>query len=567
MPQISELVGNLGEGWKVVGNGQPIEELTSVANPAAGELAPEGTPARTQQGTGRYYVIVQSPEGHQRALYLKASPLKGGLEVPVTGQPLPPKSTAYTGDLRTIDWQQAGAVADLPPTPKEPSPTAQMDFIDAKGKIVPQGDPSATQMRDPKTGTITALVKDAAGVVHDIGDDVVLIKPDGTYTTVLTKPTKPTTQSVPNVGLVEYDPSKPAGQRTSVLIAAPKDPSQQVFKTVNGKTYVYDSGSGNFIESNLPADTEVGYTYNDPNSKWIVFADKQGKEISRLEKPDWKPTPQFQAGQAGAADLVAAKIPTINPTSGALEFVDNQAQVKASEATSQLAQQLGLQVAAGSMSEKQAQDLITNAINAINAQQNLAQTALTATTSGAQTGAGMLNQRVSAGQGMLTSALNLAGQRPMVGLAPGAGQALMQDIQGFTTQLGGGQGVYDTAARLVQAADPSGGTSPMAHAAYGVITQMLDRYRQTAGEPHPYEQATTALQQSQQNNGMAAPGTAPLLSPQAPVSGNPAYASGGPGPVLAGQFTAPPLVAAGQPAPLATNNLTNLDPRLRGAIY
>lgn len=141
-----------------------------------------------------------------------------------------------------------------------------------------------------------------------------------------------------------------------------------------------------------------------------------------------------------------------------------------------------------------------------------------AQTAAAQTGAGMLNQRVSAGQGMLSSALNLAGQRPLVGLAPGAGAALMSDIQGFATQLGGGQAIYDTAARLVQAADQQNGASPMAQQAYGMLTQIFARHQQEFNQPHPYVAATQAAQASATNGGMAVPQTQPVAPPVQPVA-------------------------------------------------
>jgi hypothetical protein len=148
---------------------------------------------------------------------------------------------------------------------------------------------------------------------------------------------------------------------------------------------------------------------------------------------------------------------------------------------------------------------------------NVYGTELEAQQQAAQTGAGMLNQRVSAGQGMLSSALNLAGQRPMVGLAPGAGQALMGDIQNFTTQLGGGNAIYDTAARLVQQADPQNGRSPMAQQAFGLLTQVFDRYQQQFNQPHPAVAATAAAQATTQNGAMTAPVTQPVTVPVQPV--------------------------------------------------
>jgi hypothetical protein len=136
---------------------------------------------------------------------------------------------------------------------------------------------------------------------------------------------------------------------------------------------------------------------------------------------------------------------------------------------------------------------------------------------------------------MLGSVLGLAGQRPMVGLPANASQMIMSDIQGMTAQLGGGQGVYDTAARLVQAADPQGGRSPEAAQAYGVIAQMLQKYQDQNNAPHPTVTATQALQQSQQQNAFV-----PSPQPQ-PVAPAPVQM-----PAMAAGFQAPPAQLPGQ---------------------
>jgi len=110
---------------------------------------------------------------------------------------------------------------------------------------------------------------------------------------------------------------------------------------------------------------------------------------------------------------------------------------------------------------------------------------------------------------------------------------------------------------MVTAADPQNGRSPEAQAAYGVLTQMLERYQQQTGRPHPAVMASQAASQSQQVGGMVAPATmmapapAPVpVQPAAPpvVAGTP-YKPGWPGsdPRLSGilnplAFTAPVTV-------------------------
>ena len=90
-----------------------------------------------------------------------------------------PRSDIYTGDLSKLDWNSGGPLADVPQTPKTPSATASLDSINAQGQVVPNGDPSAKQMRDQATGTVFNLVTDPKGELHDFGPDVYMVKPDG----------------------------------------------------------------------------------------------------------------------------------------------------------------------------------------------------------------------------------------------------------------------------------------------------------------------------------------------------------------------------------------------------
>jgi len=199
-----------------------------------------------------------------------------------------------------------------------------------------------------------------------------------------------------------------------------------------------------------------------------------------------------------------------------------------------LTQQQSNQVAASNvdinrqtLEQRKAEAEQTQATNALQAQ-TAAQTAATgqqnaATTAastilqnqaqGGTAGASLLNQRVAAAQGMLGQVLGLAnsGQSSgnmgggLMNAPAGLGEALVGGIRNWTAELGGGQGVYDAAARMVTAADPQNGRSPEAQAAYGVLTQMLERYQQQTGQPHPAVIASDAANQSQQANGMVAP--------------------------------------------------------------
>jgi hypothetical protein len=609
MASVQQLIDQLngsspGKNWTLFGGSTPIEETAPVTVPAN---AATGAPASTvNRGTGRYYVVIKDEGGLTRAMPITPDDpglRKSGLVVPQSGvnDTVPdttpdakgrvdpaatkPNPNLFGGDLKNIQWTSGGAIIDVPQGAKTPTATGKLDKLNSTGDVIPEGTPvnpadSKTvpkQLRDNATGTVINLATDPAGTLHDVGNDVILVKPDGSYTTVTTKPDKPGTSMVPGVGLVEYDPSKPAGSRATVVqgIPAPNDPKTT---TINGITYQYDPESKGWLKTDLPSQVDIGYTLNDPNSRTVKFYDKQGKLVGSADKgDDWKPPVQVQPGSAPAADTVAPKILTLNPQTGAPEWTDNQNQVKSSEATQELAKQLGVKVAAGSMSEKQAQDIITGAINTMNAQtsrinadaakQNAdtaqqtqistaANDVLTNARGNAQTGAGMLNQRVQSATGALQNIIGSAASSKMTSVPAGVGQGLVQGLTDWTTQLGGGQAVYDTAARMVQAADPKISSDPtLANQAQQTLATMLQQYQQQTGQPHPLVQSTLAAQQSTQNNNMTAPATPatppansgaamppPITPPVSPGAPMPMISSGGIGPWANGQIPTPGTV-------------------------
>jgi hypothetical protein len=154
------------------------------------------------------------------------------------------------------------------------------------------------------------------------------------------------------------------------------------------------------------------------------------------------------------------------------------------------------------------------------AQASAAQTAqqaagsiLSSTQQGAQTGAGLINQRVQAATSMLNQVLGLAGGGKLgPGNLAGVGANLTQGIAGYTAELAGGQSNLDTAARLVQQADPSSSQyDPATQHAVGVLTQMLDKYQQMTGTLPPaaraVQSANGAAAASVANRGLTAPAT------------------------------------------------------------
>jgi len=530
MATVEQLIDQLNAGqtdgkiWKPFGSPIPIEETAPVSVPADSAT---GTPATTvNRGTGRYYVVVTDGE-NQRAMPLKADAIKGGLVVPQTGvnDTIPdttpnakgqvdpaarkPNPNLFSGNLKDLSWSSGGPMVDVPKS----TPQASQDLINAKSK--------ADTEQAQATAELARANAEKTRIENEIAAD-------------------PQNKELQNQKLQIDNDLTAAQSRAQDATAAKTAADAEVEKN--------------------KAPGEMALTAAQTEAAKATAAKTAATTQSEIGLTQAQTAAQLAAAAKAAeptvltADTVAPLIMTMNPATGKIESQPNGNRITASEATSQLAQQLGLKVAQGSMSEKDAQDLITGAVNTMNAQtqrmsaeaaQQNADTAqqqnqvtaagdiLANTRGNAQTGAGLLQQRAQTAQGMLGSVLGVAQGGTasgslgggMMAAPAGVGGQLVSGISDWTSQLMGGQATMDSAARLLQMADPrSSLADPSSQQAVSTLAQLMDKYHQATGMPHPAVAATQAMQQSGQNGGMAAPATAP----------NPAYASTGAGAVTAG---------------------------------
>jgi hypothetical protein len=542
MASIQELTDRLGSGWKII-EPKPQEQVETKPNPAYDPLTNKNVPQFTQQGTGLFYVIVAAPDGQQRALYMRPGPIvgpspQGAQAVKVTGQDLPTGTSAYTGDLANLNvWEQAGAVADVPKdTTKDVSKLEDLRKIDADGNDASKSGKPAAKLYDDKTGQSYPIDRDKPSYTS-FGDDLVQINPDGTTKTLLSKPDKPTTTTVPGVGLVEYDP---ATHTAKTIAAAPKglQANQLQPRESNGKTYIpYDTDEGVAWKEaeGLPANVTWTSATNDPRSQYIQLIGSNGETKNIPKPPDWKPPPSPQAGEAITPDTISPFVVT-RGDNGQPVFTENKNQQSISEAQKDLIQQLGGKVADGSMTEQQAKDLIASTTSAMTAQaskQNAAanmlqaqtqqqqlgvtaaQNALTQVNQAAQTGAGLLQNRVTAGTGALNNAISAIAGSKMTSAPAGMGANLTGGLSEWVTQLGGGQPVYDSAAAMVNQANPAvKGDPTVAQQAYTALRGAMDLYKQQTGQEwQPKFNAPTTTGTPTQTTAPPQP-TAPQLANQ-----------------------------------------------------
>jgi hypothetical protein len=466
-------------------------------------------------------------------------------KAPATTPPYKLEEDQKLGDPKS--WQPItnpndpnGAVIGLfdPKTSKLAASVPAKPNAQPSGDLKPLIDPN-----DPAHKRVIGLIDQGDFSIHPVsqtpdGKQVVLTD-TGIYVVdkdtgeaklsqTITKSQTPSVFTHPDGSIYMVDPNEKDPNKKLTRLQGQQPPQTIKQQTPGGEvTLVYNPETHTY---EMPPGTTAPASVDAPGSaalQFIVYRDDKGNEIFKSKNPNWQ---GFTQPAEPTVSTTAKFVPRWNKEKGVWEDVPNVNRIPASDALKAMAAQVTGQAIAGDLSEDEAIKLLTaanakmaNDIAAQNAQLSAASTALTAGAQGAQTGAGLLNQRVQAGSQMLGQVLGFAGQSHLRGLPEGAGQAIMGDIQGFATQLGGGQDVYDTAVRLVHAADPSAPNELTAKAT-AFINQVLNKQIQETGELPPVVKATQALKANLAANAQGGQGGF-TPTPTVPVQ-TPAVASG-----------------------------------------
>jgi len=296
----------------------------------------------------------------------------------------------------------------------------------------------------------------------------------------------------------QFNPNEP--DPTKAFTKAPGDWQHPPIKDANQNPMIWQTdadGGGKYVYP--PGVSPAATLQTNTTAKTLDWYGPNGELIKSVQNPNYQ-APKVDAATPPPTNTVAKRILIPDPEHpGSLKWIDNEARVTASQALQNLASQLSGQVVSGDISVDEAKVIIDNANQAMTTAATAAGQQLSAIASGAQTGAGLLNQRVQAAQGFVNQGLGLLGQtKHGLLVAPDSSFAsnLVQGAAGFATDLGGGPEVYQAAANLVRRADPNSAMGGDAAAAYATLTQMFQKYRAThGGQPAPEE--TAALQGNQ----------------------------------------------------------------------
>jgi len=550
----------MGPGWTI--SGQQPNKVT-VPNPVSGY----NEPATIQETQGELLTLVGPAGTTPDTIIIKQignAPWKGGvgydvIQGPTKSQPKPPaEATPPSGLVRLDDQYNVITDPSKPATyvvdPKAPPGTAPYKLADdsrtgdpSKWTVTP-ADPSdpngAKLIYDTVSQKIVATVPATAGS-----------RASGEYVNV-PDPNDPTGKRI--IGL------KDTGSNQIFSVSDSPSTGKQ-FITTPDKIYVYSKDgvleSTTNIEANKPLQAVVVdgqvYSFNpfpkpgedpftkgpegvdaatlsiDTTARELIWYDKQGKEVARQQNTNYQPPRPILPAQS----LTAPKVPIEDPDNpGKIIWIDNEGRVTIGQATQNLIQTLTGQTVDPDhpMTLDEARTVIDAAVAQMNADTQrqqvvaqregtaagAAQNILSTQAQGAQTGAGILQQRQATTQGLIQQGLGIAGTGAsrsgnygggMLSAPQGFGANLVGGAAGFATELGGGQAVYDTAVRMVQAADPNN-QNPDRAAAVATLTQVMDRYKQATGQDYPTVAATRATQQSAATGGFVPP---PTINPAA----------------------------------------------------
>jgi hypothetical protein len=547
-------------GWNVIGRTPETENVSTVDE--------NNRSVTTQRPTGNIIWTITDGKGHNQQMTVAGSiPAANADSVVKPPADLPKESTTSTpaaglerldaslqpttDPAKTVYVRDPAAPAGTPPFKVETAgdlgdPTTwtpiHRDPADPKSQVVGLFDPksqkvAASLSAEPNSkasGTFTNVQVNGktVGMVDDGDKSFHPLSAQADGKTIVT-----TSQGVYSYDkdadkltlLQTIDPNTPLQVVTypdgSIYTLDPKekDPTKQLTKLQGTQppatitqaspggnvTLVYDPETKSY---KLPPGTTAPATIdNSTTLKTIIYRDDKGNVISEHANPNYVAPQTTQ----GTQSTTAPQIQQWNAKTGQWEWVENKGRVVASEALHNMAQQLTGQVVKGDISQDEAVALInaanakmTNDIAAQKTAADAASTVLSNTATNASTGAGMLNQRVQSATGALNSIISSAAGSKMTNLPAGIGQGLVQGLTDWTTQLGGGDATYDTAARLVQAADPKiSGDPTLAQQAAQTLAGMFSQWQQQNNQPHPLVAATQAAQGSQANNGLVAPVT------------------------------------------------------------
>lgn len=568
-----DAVDALRPGWKITGSrpytvdvdnpkyapGDPTEPKTikQTAGTTFSIQGPKGEPDEiilnqvpsADPAGGNIWTVVQGP---QQKPTPQATPSTALTKLDSSGNVIPPGASTKPAVIRDDSTGSTFQVTgDSPTDPstwtpiKNPNdPTQVIGLWDpannkvgasvAQGNARPSGQyTNLIDPNDPAGKRVIGLVDTGDKSIHPVSttadgrqivttpNEIFSYDKDSNTLTSLQKldPTKALqVVTYPDGSIYTVDPNEkdPTKALTKLQGASPPRTLQQ-----GNQTYVYNDATKSY---ELPAGITPAATVNNSTAlKTLQWYDDKGNLVAEHDNPNYVAT----APPQGSQSTTAPQIQQWNAKTGQWEWVPNQGRVTASQALKNMAQQLSGQVVNGDISQDEAIQIInasnakmTNDINRQNAENERLKTSATAATgilnaqqNAAQTGAGLLNQRVQSATGALSNIFGQVAGSKIMNVPAGVGQGLVQGLQDWTTQLGGGQGVYDAAAQMVQNAAPNiSGDPNMASQAYGALKGMLDLYKSQTGNDYPGTQPQAGAGPGP-NGGIVAPTT--QFNPQA----------------------------------------------------
>jgi len=495
-----QLVAGLGpghDGWTLVGITKEPDKVSP--NPDKGTINPttkQPEPDTISTPTGRWIATFSTPGGQTRTAALVPGAKTAGPGASGGGANIDPNTPG--ADLTKVNWDIVEGPQDLPQGSNPNLQNAQIAqaqaAADASRASTEESNKRAAQLQSD----LDQIEKNRANGLGGLTDQqVATLNQQAAAQGLTQQQIDLQRQQITN----SNDASK-ASNQVALLNA-------QIAAKNSDQTATYQDAYLKYLNGQLDKDN-LAQVYQQTQNQIANNIAQQNADTNRLNATTSATTAATQAttaaGQLGVSQQNAAETARHNAATEAQAAAAAQATAQASNATTSM------------QAAKAILDNATGANAAVSQQ--------------AQTGASLLNQRVSSAAGALSNITgNLLGNQNIMRSIPGLGANLVNGLSEWVTQLGGGQPVYDAAAAMVNQANPTiNGNPEMRDQAYQALRGMMDLYKQQTGQDYqpPDKRDTGPITSPVTTGGTLADGT-PMTNVNAsmnPAAANPANAQG-----------------------------------------
>jgi chemotaxis protein histidine kinase CheA len=476
--------------WTVVPDSLQKAQPKLVDNPRAGLTKPDGTkePPQISQDTGRWQVVLATPEGVNRLVELTPGTMPAGKTPDSPG----------VDPSTDVNWQPASAPADVPERAGKEETNARVATANATSETAKANAQIAqSNLEKVQRDNAEMAANAAAGKGFITNEDLRKIEQDAATNNLTQQQINARTQEIENNNKNSARSNEIAATNANTAAANQVSTAEATTARVKYEEGQLDLANAQF--EHTKSQDEIAQRNAETKIKLDQLQQQQANEIAQ-QTLEQRRVEGKETASSNAATLAQRKAEQDAAAAQAKATLEGQQQQTATQAaTSVYGTERQAQTAAGTVGGNLLSNRATAANNLLN---------------GILGGAAGLSQGSAGRYGMLGGGLHAM---------PAGFDAtqMLQGIQGYTAGEFGGQDTLNAAAAMVRGAAPGAELTPQGQAAIGVIQQAFERQHQLSGQPAPQVAAAAAARQTATNGGMAAPTSAPVTAQVPPVAAQP----------------------------------------------